>query len=57
MEVEKNEYYMAVLEKMIDRVHFIDTLHLPLDYKKTLNIVWWRMRNLQNIRVENKTNN
>ncbi len=32
--VEKKETYMAMLEKMFDKEHFINTLHLPLDYIK-----------------------
>lgn len=34
MEVEKKESYMAMLEKMFDKDHFINTLHLPLEYVK-----------------------
>lgn len=30
--IEKKETYMAMLEKMFDKEHFINTLHLPLDY-------------------------
>lgn len=30
--VEKKESYIALLEKMFDKEHFINTLHLPLDY-------------------------
>lgn len=32
VEVEKKENYIVMLEKMFDRDHFINTLHLPLDY-------------------------
>lgn len=32
--VEKKESYIALLEKMFDKEHFINTLHLPLDYIK-----------------------
>ncbi|MEL1242198.1 hypothetical protein [Flavobacterium flavipallidum] len=30
--VEKKESYMALLEKMFGKEHFINTLHLPVDY-------------------------
>lgn len=32
--IEKKETYMTMLEKMFDKEHFINTLHLPLDYIK-----------------------
>lgn len=34
IEVEKKESYMAMLEKMFDKEHFINTLQLPLEYIK-----------------------
>jgi hypothetical protein len=34
MKVEKKESYIAMLENMFDKEHFINTLRLPLDYIK-----------------------
>lgn len=34
LEVEKKEAHMRLLEKMFDKDHFVNTLHLPLDYIK-----------------------
>jgi len=34
LEVEKKESYIAMLEKMFEKEHFINTLQLPLDYVK-----------------------
>ena len=34
MAVEKKESYIAQLEKMFDQNHFVNRLHLPLDYVK-----------------------
>ncbi|MEN9907560.1 MAG: hypothetical protein RLZZ540_701 [Bacteroidota bacterium] len=34
LEVEKKEAYMRLLEKMFDQEHFVNRLHLPLDFVK-----------------------
>lgn len=34
MAIEKKESYIAMLEKMFDQEHFVNRLHLPLDYVK-----------------------